>query len=357
MEKLYNFIKFYYNDSSFILLDIQSIEINSSNDTLTDTCKISISKLDTFTTSSLINIQDNEFKLGSKVEVWLGYDSNGKTTKNNIYIGYLNGFTNNTDTFELTFEDDMYLLKNDNRIKVSFPSGNTLEQVVNKVIKSSLVSKKKIIKLDAGTITIKNNMLPSEILTLLKERFGIYCYFKKQTLYLGHKYWKSYELDYGIVGDNKSKLFQFKFPNVNQKPFHKVLDISSLVYSIIDPNEYKVKGSSVYEYKPIKYEYPDNTKDPKNIITISLPDTDLPTLKKLVKERWDNLDKGGFTGSFQIFGYPFIQHGDIVELTINMSHIKDSPRIITEKYFVDEVVTTFDSGGYKQSIKIGNQML
>lgn len=360
MEKLFSEVKLYYSTDKYILLDIQEISINYSNDTLTDTCSIVISKVDTYSNSTLINIKDTDFNLGSKVEITLGYIDidNSKL----VFTGYLTGFRNNNDTMLLTFDDSMYLLKNSKRVKKSFPSGLTLENIVDDIIGASVgkietskIEDRRVMDIDAGTITLNNYLLPSEILQMLKERFGIYCYFKNNVLYVGHRYWKTYEETYKIT--DKSKTYQFKYPNTTQKPYHKILDISNLDYTVIDKNQYMVKGNSVYNFSAITYSYPEDIQDPLNVSTISLPDTDLNSLKKLVKDAYENLNYGGFQGSIEFFGYPFLYHGDIIELEIDLSHVKDSPRVVKEKYFIDENVVTFGSNGFKQSIKIGNQKL
>lgn len=356
MEKLYSEVKLYYSTDKYISLDIQEVSINYSNDTLTDTCSIVISKVDTYSCSTLINIKEQDFSLGSKVEITLGY--NRIEDSKLVFTGYLTGFknNNNNDTILLTFDDQMYTLKNCKRIKKSFTSGYTLSEIIDFVLTEVDIDIDKfVMDIDAGTITLNNYLLPSEILQMLKERFGIYCYFKNNVLYVGHRYWKTYEETYKIV--DKSKTYQFKYPNTTQKPYYKILDISNLDYTIIDKNQYMVKGNSVYNFSAITYSYPENIQDPLNVSTISLPDTDLNSLKKLVKNAYENLNYGGFQGSIEFFGYPFLYHGDIIELEIDLSHVKDSPRVVKEKYFIDENVITFGSNGFKQSVKIGNQKL
>ena len=265
----------------------------------------------------------------------------------------------------------MYIFKTSNRIKKSYPNGKTLKEILELIFTESKISPDKlpdltkdmkVIDIQAGTITLLNYMLPSEVLSLLKERFGLYSFFRNGVLYFGHKYWAAYEADNGITGEFKSKTFKFKYPNVRSKPYYYLMTNNDLEYTVIDKNQYKVKGSSIYVENGvptgITYEYPEGIQDPKNIFTIKLPDTDLTSLKKIVKETWDNLDKGGFIGTFTCFGYPLIRHGDVVDISIDMSHIKNSPRVITESYFVDEVETLFGKNvGYKQNIKLGNKLI
>lgn len=354
MNQLYNRILLYYSDNDSITLECSDVTVTESVFNLTNTCSITISKLDTYSDSTSIYIQDNSFTIGSKVEVYLGYHKPDLSNAKKVFTGYLSSWKNSNDSVKLEFEDNMYILKNDKRIKKSFPSGMTLLSIVEDILPDD-IKKYKVIDLKAGGIKMSNYLLPSEVLSMIKELYGVYCFFKNNTLYVGHKYWAAYESKYGIPDTDKSQTYKFKLPNVKQEGYYLIKN-TDLDYNIINKNSYKVVGTSIQNYKNIKYEYPENIKDPSNIITLNIPDTDLNSLKVIVKARWDDLDKGGFTGQFEVFGHPLIHIGDVVSLEIDMSHINKSPRVIKEKYFVDEVTREFGQNGYKQIIKIGNKL-
>lgn len=78
------------------------------------------------------------------------------------------------------------------------------------------------------------------------------------------------------------------------------------------------------------------------------------TDKKTLQSIADNMYKGrnytGFEGSFDAWLRPFVTAGDFVQLTDDEDETRNG------KYYVKSVETTFDSGGGKRKINLGNKV-
>ncbi len=104
---------------------VHSIEIDSSYENLTDTCKIVIPRKLVFEGLDLFTGDNPIFKRGDKIEVSLGYVRN--ITK--VFSGYIKTVGSNVPTV-LECEDGMYQLK---QWTVNYPSKKALDNVISKL--------------------------------------------------------------------------------------------------------------------------------------------------------------------------------------------------------------------------------
>lgn len=349
MNILNSTIKLYYDDTQYIEIN-GNVSISNSCYELTSTASIDTSKSETYVFQDGFRIGENEFTMGNKVEIWLCYGIDDNLV--NIFNGYISNYSTTSNSLKIDFEDNMYLLKHMARVKDSWKNTDnlTLPQFIDWLLPNRTFEVV-VMDINLGSLTIKNKLLPSEILKMLKDVYGIYCYFRNDILYVGHQYWDLYEEGYTTT---------HKFANPVEDGFNYIIE-NDMTYLIVDSNSYRVKGSSIYNNGKVLYDYPVGIEDPDNIITLNLNGLDLDSLTKLVKEKYDNLEKGGLLGTFSTFGIPIINQGDIVDLKYNFSYIrddnKDGSKDLREKYYVDEVVTTFGSEGYRQNIKIGTRII
>ena len=93
---------------------VHSIEIESSYENLTDTCKITLPRKLTFEGKKLFEGNDPIFKRGDNIEVQIGYVPNITT----VFVGYIKNVGTNVPTV-LECEDEMYLLK---QWTINYPS-------------------------------------------------------------------------------------------------------------------------------------------------------------------------------------------------------------------------------------------
>jgi len=102
-----------------------------------------------------------------------------------------------------------------------------------------------------------------------------------------------------------------------------------------------------------------NVPDVTATSTVSTDGTTVTTqstkdfLEVSIKDSWNNYPISGFKGSFTTFGFPFVQQGDTVELTID-----DGFGVFkTETYYVDKVVTKINmNAGFQQEVFVGSKI-
>lgn len=90
------------------------------------------------------------------------------------------------------------------------------------------------------------------------------------------------------------------------------------------------------------------SKEGMNYINIDIPDMSLEDCKKLAYEKYQNVKKEGFQGTFTTYGHPFIQPGDVVYISLYDKNYT---------YYVDKVTQSFDDSGYFQTITLGNEYI
>ncbi len=101
--------------------------------------------------------------------------------------------------------------------------------------------------------------------------------------------------------------------------------------------------------------HPDNSKTTVELgdkdgqeVTIHFYNEKDSELKKVAQRRLAEMHYDGYSGTFETFALPVVNHGDIVKLVDFDYPERDG------SYWVDEVKTTYStSNGIKQEIKIG----
>jgi len=286
---------------------VHSIEIESSYENLTDTCKITIPRKLTFEGADLFVGDDPIFKCGDKIEVSIGYVPN--ITK--VFSGYIKTVGSNVPTI-LECEDGMYLLK---QYTVNYPSKKALDKVIStlKVHPATIPLKVKLDELLDFCLTPKEieyevvdnidlgsfrviNASPAMVLDKLKSEYGLYSYFRDGILHVG------FANDASVTSEAELKMEEV------------VINSDTLEWSRAEDVRIKCVAISIF---------PDNTKsDPiefgdadGNQITIRKYNMDAKSLEFAAKE-WISENKyTGYKGDIETFGEPIIKHGDRVKLT------------------------------------------
>jgi hypothetical protein len=285
---------------------VHSIEIESSYENLTDTCKITIPRKLTFEGVDLFAGDNPIFKRGDKIEVSIGYVPN--ITK--VFSGYIKTVGSNVPTV-LECEDAMYLLK---QSKVNYPSkAGLLERIAKAPLRFHPQTIQPTLKLkelldyclpntefevvdniDLGKFTIINAS-PAMVLDELKSKYGLYSYFTDSVLHVG------FANDASVTSEAELKMEEV------------VINSDTLEWSRAEDIRIKCVAISMNK---------DNTKtqvefgDPDgNQITIHKQDMDAKSLEFAAKE-WIKENKyTGYKGDIETFGEPIIKHGDRVKLT------------------------------------------
>ena len=312
-----------------------SITIESSYNTLTDTAKITVPKKVKFRDESGNNVKEIAkgekavFKRGDSVSIWLGYDTNfdalpyGQVVENHErFSGYISGVATKYP-LEFTCEDDAYFLKqNSHTLTMSNPKLSALlSEVMPELVRYEVHA-----DINLGDFRI-TNASTAAVLDELRKKHGIYSWFRNGTLNVGL-----------AVVPALQKTVTFRI-------FRDIIDASSLQYINDFDRKIKLVAKSI--------------RDDNTTIEATAGDADGETrtlyfdniatvqdLQKIADGKVEQLKYSGYEGSFKTFGGKFVNHGDAVEII--------NPQIPEQSgtYLADKVVTECGMNGIKQTISI-----
>lgn len=330
MLKLCSKIELYNGNSEskkYTFTFVNDIDIVSTWDQLTDTCKIIIPRNINFKDKDL---KKDVFVKGDKVKVYLGYDEN--------YVLRFTGYIVKVDfTLPITIqlEDASYLLKKNKLAKKSYSSVDSttlIKNIVGNVVKFVMTSNQNL-----GQFVIKDGVTTSEVLKYLQENHKIYSWFRDDVLYVGLAYY-----------NNIAKRHVF---DVNKNVVE-----NNLEYNDLEDIQIKIKATSVNQEivggkskeKKITVYYPSEQTDGSTRTYNGSMNISESDLKKEAKAYYESLRFNGYTGSFTSFGAPSVNHGDIVKF-IN----KEIPENNEQQYLVKSVNIKFGVNGYRNTIELG----
>jgi len=296
---------------------VVELTVNTSIDQLTDTCTIELPSKLSWKGKTIALGTDGLIKTGDRVIVKIGYD-NGLQT---VFKGYLKHIKPGVRV-KLTCENEMYNLKQ-NPITKSYKSTD-LASLLQDILPSSTTIKP--VNMELGQILI-NNMTPAKVLEQLQTDFGIFSYFKDETLYSGFAYWPD---------DAATHILKFK---------HNIIDDSSVEFIREEDVKIKVKAVSIQKNNTkIEKEYGDPDGD---LRTLHFYDVPLASLESVAQEEIKKLKYTGLKGSLMIFGEPYVIKGDVVAISDPDYPEKDG------SYLVKSVEYRFGTRGYRQKIELG----
>ena len=293
---------------------VVSCNISSNTETLTDTAELTFPMKTDWKTEKK-SLKDL-IKRGDEITVNIGYDGNNIE----VFTGYVRAIKADIP-FTVSCEDGMFKLKK-NPVSKSF-NKTDLNEVLTTIIPSDI----KFVTdgRDLGKFRI-NNATPVEVLKYLKEKYGVYSYFKKGILYCG--------LQYQTEGKQNH---EFVFSK-------DIIDYSNLEYKIAEDVKIKVKAISIND---------DNNKEEEKagdadgeLRTFHYYNVDKATLKQRAEEELLKFKYDGYSGSFVTFGDKQVNHGDTVKLTDKKYPEREGT------YIVKSVNTEFGTGGYRQTIEL-----
>lgn len=297
---------------------VNSVSIESSWETLTDTCRIVLpNKLRPKKNGQYlpdITGEDGFWKRGDSVSVSLGYDSFGMPVR---FTGYLTKIiTKNPLTFEC--QDEMWRLKQ-TPVKNFSRSNVTLADLLKEIIPTyKVVADPFEFNLRFTKVTV------GEVLDFLKRKFGITCHFQGGILYAGFSF---------RITQNQIKEFKFQHNILEDELEYMTADDVDLNVTVVNIKKDNTKDKDVVAGSP------DGEK--RVIYTYNLPQS---TLKNIAEENLVKLKYTGFRGSFLTFLNPVVKHGDSIKLVNEI--IPDQNGV----YIVKRVVTTFGISGGRQEI-------
>jgi len=305
---------------------MSTIEIESTYNQLTDTCKLVIPKKINFKDKNGLNVDTlfsgpgAVFKRGSDAEIYLGYDLNNKLR----FKGKISGFIPKYP-FEFDIQDDMYLLKR-NTINATFENpllSDFVKKIIPEGIKYELTRDQNL-----GDFRITNST-PAQILEKLRSEYFIYSFFRDGILYIGSSI---------VVKLQKTIRFTM---------FQDIIDDGDgLKYVDAEDKKIKIVAKSILDDNTeLKHEAGDSDGETRTLFFTNIKSE--KDLEIKAKASISKLKYSGFEGDFETFLTPEVRHGDLVEI-IN-PQIKEQ----SGAYIVSKVVTSAGSGiGGRQKISI-----
>ena len=317
MKQLTSYIKIGNFEFDFI----NEVQIESSWDTLTDTCTITLPKKLKWKGKSIVEGANAIFKIGAPVYVFLGYDYQFEL----VFEGFLTRIEPKRP-LKLYCEDAMYRLKQ-TEVKALSQKNATVKSLLSDYYKGEL----KAIDADLGKFRIQNATL-ANVFEELDKNYSLKTFFRNGVLHVGTPYLLT-------AKDRKKAKFDFE----------KNIISSNLEYKRKDDIKIKVKAISHNSITNEKIEVNEGDETGE-LRTINKVDLTKEQLKKEAIRQIDLLKYEGFRGSFDSFGEPFVRFCDIVELTD--PNIKER----NGSYFVKSINYSFGMNGYRQNVEIDKKV-
>lgn len=292
--------------------NVNAVSIDSSWKNLTDKAEISLPRRFKWADKEVKDL----IQKGDQVIIKLGYDG----TLVEEFSGYVTDLEAGIPV-KIYCEDNMYQLK---KTPVNKSYGSVKLEALLKDIVPAWV-KLDVVDVDLGAFKIEKSTV-AKVLEKLKESYGLYSYFRGDTLYCGKVY------------QDVEKL---------EVKYHFQRNIVS--------HDLKYKKKEDLRLKVTATSYLNNGK--KNEITLGDEDGEERTLsyygisteslKILAQQDLDKLKVDGYKGNFITFGFPPVKHGYIANL------VDDEYPERAGKHYIDSVKSDFSSSGFRRTIEPG----
>lgn len=327
MKRIYTEIKI----NGVVFSGANSIEIDSSWESMTDTCTILVPNKFKRNNKNITVGDNGFFKRGDEVTVKMGYFPNLETR----FEGFIRRVTPN-NLITIDCEDLMFKLKQESVTK-------SFKKISLSLFLADLTTERfKAIDATLGKFRISRSTV-AKVLEELQKSYGLVSYIRDKVLRVGLAYYpdesKTIELhldgEKGNTADN------------------------SLVF--IDSKELQIiiKGSSMQSNNKIieRWAYYDNltgllvltSDDPKKgeTDTLSVPLQNADQIDEFITQRLEKRLSTGIAGNLTAFLEPVVNHGDIIDLKSKKFPEKEG------KYLVKRVVTAMTvTGGGRQEIEL-----
>lgn len=295
---------------------VTGVEIETGWEMMTSTAKITLARNVSFFDKNKVK---DVFKVGDKVEIYLGYDF--------TYLKEFEGYIIEASAeipIKIKCEDAMYLLKR-TPANISLKK-TTVKELLEKIMPSGF--KIDPIEAEIGSVRYPDTTV-SQILEKIKQDFGLYSYIKNwDTLVVGKIY----------QDDEDDEPIKFNFS--------KNVVSNNLVFRKKEEILIKIKAvSTTSKGDKIEVEYGDEGGVLKKLPFYNI--TNKEDLKKLAKIDYDKFKVDGFDGDFEAFGFPSITHGKTARIEDPQYSDKNGD------YWIKKVSKTFnDTPNYRQKITL-----
>jgi hypothetical protein len=300
---------------------VVSVNVESSWDTFTDTCKITLPRRVSWKGKALATGSNPLIKKGDQVSVSLGYDD--KNTP--IFEGYVTSVSSKIPV-EITCEDKMW------KLKQSTFTNSYKTVTLKKLLQDMLLGD---IQFEAPTVELGpfrvSKASPAQVLDELRNTYFLKSFFRAGKLYVGLAYWASLQKTHKIR-------FDLHVPeDGNNLEFVRKEDIKiKLVIIVIS------KDNSKNEFQ-----YGDKEGEERTLYYFNITKAQADEYAKKEEER---LRYDGYRGSLTIFGQPTFFHGDVADITDPVYPERDG------KYLVKAVSTSYGTDGFRQTLELDTRV-
>jgi len=318
----------------YIFKDVVSVQIESGWDTFTDTATVEVRNKFKKDNKVVIVGQNNVFKRGDAVSIWLGYYPNPDTTKAPIFKGFISNVSVDK-TVKITCQDS-YLLKQIN-VESHYFSSATVKEICDYYIKGQITYD--VIEVDLGALNVDNNSFINfiQLLEIFKENYSLFSWFENGVLKIQTPYLNRNGVTHKMYfNGEKANVIDNSLNYTRDDDFDVVVKAESIL-----PDNTRVIRYAAMRKGEVHIQTAKMDGQQRNIILYNKTQAEID---EILTKQLPILTFEGFEGSFTTFGEPTIKHGDNVEMIDN----KYSERNGT--YMVKEVRTTFDLNGFRQQI-------
>lgn len=260
---------------------------------------------------------DGLLNVGDPVFIQFGYD--GKLVEE--FSGYVTGVSPKYP-LEISCEDELWKLKQET-VNKSWKT-STLEEVLQELLPGAEVETQPI-ELKPYRISRINK---AEALAKLKKEYGIDVYFRNKKWYVGFAY-------------NETNTEEVNYH------FQKNAWMDQLEYKREQDIKLKVKAISILpNNKRIEVDLGDPDGDTRTLHFYNKTEAEI---RYLAEEKIKQMKHDGYVGTFKAKGLPYIDHSMVVNLQDDLYKNRAG------KYFVDEVMTTYDEQGINRRITLGKR--
>lgn len=337
---------------------VTEAEVNSTWQNLTDTARLVFPKNIYFkdetgeqyswTGKNVVEGNDEPPILlrGDEITIEWGYyynidnNYNYKTESHIIFEGYISKIVNRIPV-EIECEDNMYKLK-----QIACPSKlfrdsqYNVQSILKELLVNTPFSVNEIATTDVGDIRASGETV-AQLVDRFQNNYRLESYFRGNDLRCS-----------GIVyyPDYKEKIFKFQENIISDQLEYRRLDDIQIGIKAYSVNETEIGGKKKKERLSVFVTSSGITTEEgfegekRTLYFWNVNNKE--DLAKLAQTRLNRLHYEGFFGSFETFGFPFVQHGDHAIIQDNVLPERNGT------YKIKGVTYMFGMGGYRQNIEV-----
>lgn len=286
--------------------------VEKSINNLTSSAVLSLPKKLQFNSGNL----KKEILKGDEVVIKVGYD--GKV--NTLFEGFITTIQTNIP-LEIKAEDLMWKLKQV-RVNISSKKGELLSEFVSRALPGFQID---CFELEMPNYIV-NDKTGAQFLDMLKSDFRFLIFIRNNSIIIGKQY---------DAQNYKKHKIKLNYDNATENLEYKSKDEIKLKLILI---------SNLDNGKKIEFEYGEDGGDTR---TLNFYNYTLEMLKSIAKVEYERLIFDGFRGTLTLYGEPFVEHGDVLEI----EETEDSDK--NGNYWIDSVNYSFGIRGYRQEAALG----